>query len=81
MNNFLFVHIHTACTLGLQRSEEDIDFPGTGIVDAYESLWWCWEQNSRSSARVVRNVNHFTISTYPTILIFAASLSCISSYI
>ena len=42
----LYVHICVLCTcLVPQTSEEDVRYPGTGVMDGCELPCGCWEQN------------------------------------
>jgi len=39
------LYVHHTGTCYLQRSEEGIRSPGTGVTDVYELPYWCWELN------------------------------------
>lgn len=49
----------------LQKSQEGIRSPRTGVMDGRKTPCGCWEQNPRSSARVTTAINHQAISLAP----------------
>lgn len=55
-----------SCTQCLTRPEEDIKFPGTGIIDGYELPHGCWELNSRTSGRTVSEQSVVLTSEQPS---------------
>lgn len=59
--------VHHLCAWYIQRLEEGIAFPGTGVTDGYKLSCGCWDSNP-SHLEGQYAFNHWAISLAPSLL-------------